>query len=133
MTGVKTGIPQMPKKKRHSAGEIASLLKEADSLAAAGRTQSQIAQALGISVMTFHRWRKAAPPSVVSSVNDPISPPPAAAQNVAGRFASDRISELQLENSRLRRLVTDLLLEKMKLEEETQSSRGVGPIRAKSG
>jgi hypothetical protein len=28
-----------------------------------------------------------------------------------------RISELQLENSRLRRLVTDLLLEKMNLEE----------------
>jgi hypothetical protein len=29
----------------------------------------------------------------------------------------DRIAELQLENSRLRRLVTDLLLEKLKLEE----------------
>jgi hypothetical protein len=28
-----------------------------------------------------------------------------------------RIRELQLENSRLRRLVTDLLLEKMNLEE----------------
>jgi len=36
-------------------------------------------------------------------------------------FAS-RIAELQLENSRLRRLVTDLLLEKVKLEEAAQSS-----------
>jgi hypothetical protein len=31
-----------------------------------------------------------------------------------------RISELQLENSRLRRLVTDLLLEKINLEEDIQ-------------
>jgi hypothetical protein len=30
-------------------------------------------------------------------------------------------AELQLENSRLRRLVTDLLLEKVKLEEAAQS------------
>jgi hypothetical protein len=31
------------------------------------------------------------------------------------------LAELQLENSRLRRLVTDLLLEKIKLEEAAQS------------
>jgi hypothetical protein len=37
------------------------------------------------------------------------------------RGADDRIAELQLENSRLRRLVTDLLLEKVKLEEAAQS------------
>jgi hypothetical protein len=33
------------------------------------------------------------------------------------RGAGNQITELQLENSRLRRLVTDLLLEKIKLEE----------------
>lgn len=123
----------MPKKKRHSVAEIASLLKEADSLAAAGRTQSQIAQALGISVMTFHRWRKAAPTLVASSAHAPLTPPPAEVPSRVERASHDRISELQLENSRLRRLVTDLLLEKMRLEEETQSSRGPGPVRAKSG
>jgi hypothetical protein len=37
------------------------------------------------------------------------------------RGADDRIAELQLENSRLRWLVTDLLLEKVKLEEAAQS------------
>jgi hypothetical protein len=36
----------------------------------------------------------------------------------------DRIAELQLENSRLRRLVTDLLLEKIKLEETAQRQKG---------
>jgi hypothetical protein len=35
----------------------------------------------------------------------------------------DRITELQLENSRLRQLVTDLLLEKLKLEEAAQGQK----------
>jgi hypothetical protein len=38
------------------------------------------------------------------------------------RGADDRIAELQLENSWLRRLVTDLLLEKIKLEEAAKLS-----------
>ena len=63
---------------------------------------------LGVSVMTLHRWRKAQP-----------GPQPAreAGQPDRTRGGRDRIAELQLENSRLRRLVTDLLLEKIKLEE----------------
>jgi hypothetical protein len=36
------------------------------------------------------------------------------------RRGGARIAELQLENSRLRGLVTDLLLEKIKLEEATR-------------
>ena len=39
------------------------------------------------------------------------------------RDGDDRIAELQLENSRLRRLVTDLLLEKIRLEEAAQSQK----------
>jgi hypothetical protein len=46
------------------------------------------------------------------------------------RAAGDRIAQLQLENSRLRRLVTDLLLEKMKLEEAAQS-KGFSDERTK--
>ena len=41
------------------------------------------------------------------------------------RGGDDRISELQLKNSRLRRLVTDLLLEKIKLEEAAQGQSSV--------
>ena len=41
------------------------------------------------------------------------------------RDGAHRIAELQLENSRLRRLVTDLLLEKIKLEEAVQSHSSV--------
>ena len=39
------------------------------------------------------------------------------------RGGGDRISELQLKNSRLRRLVTDLLLEKIELEEVAQREK----------
>jgi putative transposase len=61
--------------------------------------------------MTLHRWRTAPP-----------GPRPLVAIHEAGQpNRLHRIAELQLENSRLRRLVTDLLLEKIKLEEAAQS------------
>ena len=95
----------MAKKKRHSRAEIATKLAQANELATQGKLQSEIARTLGVSVVTLHRWRKAPP-----------GPPPV--RDEAGqRRGGDRIAELQLENSRLRRLVTDLLIEKMKLEE----------------
>ena len=99
----------MANKKRYSRVEIATKLAQANKLATQGKLQSEIARALGVSVMTLHRWRKAPP-----------GPQPALMSG-----ADDRIAELQLENSRLRRLVTDLLLEKVKLEEAAQSQSSV--------
>jgi putative transposase len=106
----------MAKKKRHSRVEIASKLAQANDLATQGKLQSEIARTLGVSVMTLHRWRKAAPgPQPAHEAGQPDGP----------RSQRDRIAEVQLENSRLRRLVTDLLLEKIKLEEAAQSQRTV--------
>ena len=101
----------MAKKRRHSRVEIATKLAQANELATRGKLQSEIARTLGVSVMTLHRWRKAPP-----------GPQPAHETGEPGqtRGGGDRIAELQLENSRLRRLVTDLLLEKIKLEEADQ-------------
>ncbi len=104
------------KKKRHSDAEIVAKLAQAEILAQAGRTQGDIARALEVSVMTFHRWRKAHPNhaallAIKSQDDEPQS----------ARDQREHIAELQLENSRLRRLVTDLLLEKLKLEEERAS------------
>jgi putative transposase len=95
-------------KRKHSRLEIATKLAQANELATRGKLQSEIARTLGVSVMTLHRWRKAPP-----------GPQPAheAGQPDRSRTQRDRIDELQLENSRLRQLVTDLLLEKIKLEE----------------
>src|SRR6516225_1870825 len=110
----------MAKKKRHSRAEIATKLAEANDLATQGKLQSEIARTLGVSLMTLHRWRKAQPgpqPALVATAE--------AREPDRIRLADDRIAELQLENSRLRRLVTDLLLEKVKLEEAAQGQSSV--------
>jgi putative transposase len=103
----------MAKKKRHSRVEIAMKLAQANELATQGKLQSEIARTLDVSVMTLHRWRKAAP-----------GPQPAheGGQPDRSRGERDQITELQLENSRLRRLVTDLLLEKTEFEEAAKLS-----------
>jgi hypothetical protein len=103
----------MRNSKRHSHGEIAAKLAQAGELASQGKLQSEIAQSLGVSVMTLHRWRKLP----VKSNPRPIDLSP-----------SQRITDIQLENARLRRLVTDLLLEKMKLEETTRDALPPGHI-----
>jgi putative transposase len=103
---------KMTQKKRHSNAEIAAKLTQAGLLAKGGNTQGEIARALGISVMTFHRWRRAHSP--LAAVAAPIA---AGAPFELGPDHRERIAALQLENSRLRRLITDLLLEKLKLEE----------------
>jgi putative transposase len=86
--------------KGHSKSEIAAKLAKADELASHGKLQSEVARMLGVSVMTLHRWRKAA-----------------AVDANGGGSLHLQIVELELENARLRRLVADLLLEKMSIEE----------------
>jgi putative transposase len=103
----------MATKKRHSRAEIASKLAQANDLTTRGKLQSEIARALGVSVMTLHRWRKAPGPRPAHEAGQPDRT----------RGGGDRIVELQLENSRLRQLVTDLLLEKIKLEEAAQTQK----------
>jgi putative transposase len=106
----------MAKKGKHSKAEIAAKLAQAEELATQGRLQSEIARTLGVSVMTLHRWRKMPPvaQAVPVAVND---------SQQFSQAPQTRIAELQLENSRLRRLVTDLLLEKIKLEEAFQAGK----------
>src|ERR1700730_5259349 len=131
----------MTRGKRHSQAEIAAKLAEADDLASQGKLQSDIANALGVSVMTLHRWR-----------HRPSSNAPLSSEAMASILATEtegfeqepgksrRLSELQYENSRLRRLVIDLLLEKMKLEDtarikpeaRTKQSRPATIVRTES-
>ena len=103
----------MAKKRRYSRPEIATKLAQANELATRGKLQSEIARRLGVSIMTLHRWRKAS--------HEPQPAQGVAQPNGAGR--GNRIAELQVENSRLRRLVTDVLLEKMRLEEAAQGQK----------
>src|SRR5262245_35453454 len=88
--------------KHHSRVEVATKLAQANDLARQGKLENEIARTLGVSVMTLHRWRKEA--------DGPD-------RACGGR---DRIAELQLENSRLRQLVADILLETIKFKEAAQ-------------
>src|SRR5713101_6938323 len=112
-------------KHRHTASEIATKLAMADDMTAQGRLHGDIAKSLGISLMTYHRWRKArgalARPSRPATHVERVGIPPE-------REQMSQIRELQLENSRLRRLVTDLLLEKVKLEEGLHA----GPVNRRT-
>ena len=100
------------KKKRHSPEEIAAKLRQADEMVAHGKLHSEVAKALGVSIMTYHRWRKA-------RAVQPRSPSAMQAEPRSRLAEGDdaRLAALELENTRLRRLVTDLLLEKISLEE----------------
>lgn len=111
----------MARRKRHTAAEIAAKLEEATNLEASGRSQKDIARQLGVSIMTFHRWRKMNPRSEGAQS--------AATANTfaLGTRSSGRqegLNELRLENSRLRKLVTDLLLEKIKIEDDAALLHG---------
>ena len=108
----------MATKKRHSKAEIATKLARANELATKGKLQSEIARTLGVSVMTLHRWRAALP-----APQPTLRARPEMTEPDRTRDADGRTAELQLENSRLRRLVTDLLLEKIKLEEAAQGQK----------
>lgn len=101
------------KKRKHAKAEIAAKLAQADELAKQGKLQSEIARTLGVSIMTLHRWRKL--PSAAQAV------PTGLIGSKTDQSPEVRIVELQLENSRLRRLVTDPLLEKIRLEEVGQA------------
>jgi hypothetical protein len=110
--------------KRHSVDEIASKLRRAKQLIASGHSQAQACKELGVSVMTYHRWRtKDARNLLPAEIGVPVG----------GSDLGDqkRIEELRIENERLRRIVTDLLLEKAKVEEQIALSlRGKSQLAA---
>jgi transposase-like protein len=84
-------------KKRHTAEEIASKLRQVDVLTAQGRTVAEAIRQIGVTEVTYYRWR-----------------------NEYGGLKSDqvkRLKELEMENARLRQAVSDLTLEKLILKE----------------
>jgi putative transposase len=111
---------RMVTKHRHTESEIATKLAIAEEMAAQGRIHGDIAKSLGISLMTYHRWRKARVKSVHAVPQR--SRDRQRTDNPIEREQMSQIRELRLENSRLRNLVTDLLLEKVKLEESLNGS-----------
>jgi hypothetical protein len=115
--------------KKHSREEILRKLGQADELARAGKSQVEICKALGVSVMTFHRWRKL-PVILKAKVEAPAVVLPEQLPAPASLTAEEMgrlLQELTIENRRLRKIVTDLLLEKMKIEEAVASIPTIVP------
>ena len=85
------------KRKKHTPEQIIKKLRDADAMLAAGKTIGQVCQSLEISEQTFHRWRN----------------------QYGGMKAEEakRLRELEQENSRLKKLVANLTLDKEILQE----------------
>lgn len=106
--------------RRHDSREISDKLAQADQLAAKGKTQREISKALGVSIMTYHRWKKMlkSPEPAMNGPGDRID---IGAKGADAVSSEEAIKRLEIENAQLRRLVTDMLLEKLKYEEELRS------------
>lgn len=97
------------------------MLRLADDMVRDGKSQKDACKSLGISVMTLHRWKKHAP-SLAPLLNERqdlvnTQDPPRDAPH------HGQVEALRLENQRLRRIVSDLLLEKVKVQEALDKMR----------
>jgi putative transposase len=81
------------KRKRYSEAQIAFALRQAES----GTAVAEIVRKLGISEMTFYRWKKKFAGMGVAEIR--------------------RLKQLEDENRRLKQLVADLTLDKQMLQE----------------
>src|SRR6185436_19803156 len=84
-------------RKRHTAEEIVGKLRQVEVLTSQGRPVAEAIRAIGVTEVTYYRWR-----------------------SEYGGLKGDqvkRLKELEAENARLRRAVSDLTLEKLILKE----------------
>ena len=89
-------------RKRYKPEEIVSLLRQAEVLHGQGMAMSDAIRQLGVSEVTFYRWRK----------------------EYGGMSGGQlrRLKELEKENERLRRAVSDLTLDKQILNEAARGN-----------
>jgi transposase-like protein len=88
--------------KRYRPEQIIAKLREADVLLSQGHTVANIIKALEISEVTYYRWRKEYGGMTTSQVK--------------------RLKELEKENLRLRKAVSDLTLDKLILQEAAKGN-----------
>jgi putative transposase len=86
----------MPRK-RHKPEEIVTKLRQVDVLVSQGKAVAEAVRTIGVTEVTYYRWRQEYGGLKVDQVR--------------------KIKELEAENARLRRAVSDLTLDKMILKE----------------
>ena len=87
----------MGRKKAHGPEEIVAKLRQAEVLVGQGKTVADAVRAIGVTEPTYYRWRTEFGGLKLDQVK--------------------RLKELERENSRLRKAVSDLTLEKVILKE----------------
>lgn len=88
--------------KRHKVEEIVTKLRRVDVLNTQGKSMAEAIRSIGVTEVTYYRWR-----------------------SEYGGLKSDqvkRLKELEAENARLRRAVSDLTLDKMILVEAAKGN-----------
>ena len=89
-------------RKRHTAEEIVAKLRQVDVLTSQGQSVADAIRSIGVTEVTYYRWRQE-----------------------FGGLKSDqvkRLKDLETENSRLRRAVSDLTLDKVILQEAARGN-----------
>ncbi len=89
-------------RKRYSSEQIISMLREAEVLLNRGSSVIEVSRKLGIAEQTYYRWRKSYGGMRVDQAK--------------------RLRELELENSRLKKLVADLSLDNAILKEANRGN-----------
>jgi transposase-like protein len=89
-------------RKRYTAEQIIGKLRQGEVRAAEGKRVADIVRELGISEQTYYRWRREYGGLKVTQAK--------------------RLKELEQENSRLKRVVADLTLDKLILEEAAKGN-----------
>jgi putative transposase len=91
----------MPRK-RHRPEEIVAKLRQVDVLVSQGQTVADAVRAIGVTEVTYYRWR----------------------QEFGGLKSNQvrKLKDLEVENARLRRAVSDLTLDKMILAEAARGN-----------
>ncbi len=87
----------MARKKAHRPEEIVAKLRQAEVLIGRGKTVADAVRAIGVTEPTYYRWRTEFGGLKLDQVK--------------------RLKELERENARLRKAVSDLTLEKVILKE----------------
>ncbi len=89
-------------KQRHTAEQIITKLREAEVLQAKGMSMEEVLRQLGISDATYYKWRKEYGGLRVDQAK--------------------RLKELEQENSRLRKVVSDLSIDNAILKEAARGN-----------
>ena len=84
-------------KKAHTPEEIVAKLRQVEVLAAQGKAAAEAVRSIGVTEQTYYRWRAEFGGLKLDQVR--------------------RLKELERENARLRKAVSDLTLEKVILKE----------------